>query len=80
MSHNDEEQKKDAVEEPHINHLDVSGDREWVRGAAEEGVEDEEGREAHGQTDLHKGEKIINVSIYLSIGFGFYINIIKFKI
>lgn len=61
VGHDDEEQEEDAVEEPHVDHLDVGGDGERIGGAVEEGVEHEEGGEAHGQADLRRGGEVTHV-------------------
>lgn len=54
VGEDDKEEEEDTVEEPEVDHLDVVGDGEGVRGVVEEGVQDQECGQTHHQAYLLK--------------------------
>lgn len=52
VADDDDEEEGDAVQEPHVHHLDVGGDGERAGAVVEEGIQHEESGEAEGEAVL----------------------------
>lgn len=52
VADDDEEEERDAVEEPHVDHLDVGSDGERVGAVIEERVQHQQRRQAQSQSIL----------------------------
>lgn len=57
MADDDDEEERDAVQEPHVHHLDVGGDGERAGAVVEESVQHKQCGQAEGEAVLRRGKE-----------------------